>query len=867
MADAVGCSSAFPPWCSQLRTSHRRPLSASTAPPPTAGVVEVLGSIPLGQLDELSIAKAAEIIVKKCEAKNPNYVSIADRIVRRLIDERVASGDDSPRTDDITIELVNGVLDCYRALSSITAYDSHLDRALPNQSFAKKADELLAAAEEASERIGGGNTLMPGTDSYAIVVDAYAKIGAANKAENVLKRVEPKWMNNAPPLNDDEHGIKLQPNAAIYQAILIAWARSRQSDAARKAESILETMDLLHRQGYSNVRPSTLQFNTVINALAKSGEPGAAGRAEKIIDHMMHLSKDCSAIAAPDVRSFNTALHAYAISGETGAAEKAEALLQRMEELSKRGITTKCAPNTVSYNNVLNAWASSGEKGAASRSEAILEHMMTLSEDERDVCPNSISFNACIKAWATSGEKGAAERSEALLKQMEHLCKDGKDACPDTITYSAIIHAWAISGEAGAAERAEAILNRMEKLYTAGNASVRPNTVSYSAAINAYAKSREKGAAQRAEALLMRMNDANVKPNQITYVAVIDAWAKSKEVGSAERAHDILRHQLRLCEKGRAELRPSIASFTAVVDAYATEGLAEKAEELLNEMEQLSESNPAFRHIRPNRITYNAVIKALARKREPDSAARAELILKHMMMLHKSGRRDVSPDNVSFSSCIDAYAKSKASDAFGHAQRLFNKMRELDAEGMPNMKPNKVTYNALINALAFSDHQEKAVEAQRLLHEMELSHNISPDCLTYNAVLRACAYSYAEESREALRLAMEIFEVLHVSKTIRPSYHSYDIFFNVCRKASKDDEYERLVELAFKLCTNAGLLHPKTLRSLASNARKPFFQKLVGSTGFVTLKDLPPQWSRNTRLSTRSSRGNRAHSTRKLALT
>lgn len=87
------------------------------------------------------------------------------------------------------------------------------------------------------------------------------------------------------------------------------------------------------------------------------------------------------------------------------------------------------------------------------------------------------------------------------------------------------------------------------------------------------------------------------------YVAVIDAWAKSKEVGSAERAHDILRHQLRLCEKGRAELRPSIASFTAVVDAYATEGLAERAEELLNEMEQLSERDQAFRHIRPNRIT------------------------------------------------------------------------------------------------------------------------------------------------------------------------------------------------------------------------------------------------------------------------
>lgn len=256
---------------------------------------------------------------------------------------------------------------------------------------------------------------------------------------------------------------------------------------------------------------------------------------------------------------------------------------------------------------------------------------------------------------------------------------------------------------------------------------------------------------------------------------------------------------------------------------------------------------------------YNAIIKALARS---GSAARAESVLNKMMTLHESGCGDLSPDNITYSTCIDAYAKSKAPDAFENAQRLFKDLQELDSKGVANMQPNKVTYNALINALAYSNHPDKAEVAQNLLHEMT-SKDIVPDCLTYNAILRACACAEGDANtlRRALRVAMETFEALHKSNATKPSYHSYSMFFSVCRKASKDEEYERLVEMGFKLCTNAGLLHDKTLSYLARNTPKQFFQSLVRpKKGYVTIKDLPPQWSRNTRQS------NTHNSTRKLAL-
>lgn len=642
---------------------------------------------PIGALDRQSIDEAISTL--KQSRKGTNMLSTADLLLRRLIDEITCDEDGtgpSYAEEVVGVDLLHGVLQCYQLLSREAAEFSRQNRASPDKSHAQKAEDLLNYAEAASSKLGGVNMLTPGTDTYGIVIEAYAKVGDASKAEELLQRIEPKWLNETPsPKSKND---RFYPTSNLYQSVLAAWAFSRQPNSARMAESVLEKMSHLQRLGY-DVRFKTIHYNLVINALAKSGEHGAAVRAEKIIDHMMRESKDSSSPGArrvtPCSRTFNTCLHAYANSKERNAAEKAEALLNRMEDLHQNGETKDCAPNRISYNNVITAWSRSGVKGAAERAEAILAHMQRIAEmdESRETSPNEISFNGVMAAWSTSNERGAAARCQALLAHMTKLCREGnKDVCPDTVSYSTTIHALAVSGEKNAAERAQALLESMEKLHKEGISRVRPNTVCYTAVLNAISKSRDPDMAKKAEVLLQRMermaNDGNisVKPNHMTYATVIDCYSKSPQKGTANKARNLLDRLKQRAQEGECDLKPNINTYTAVLDAYSREGQVADAEKLLQDME---EQGP-----KPTSITYNVLIKAQARKRDALAGVRAEAYIDRMK------GNDVAPDRISYSSCVDAYGKSHAPNAYDNARRIFYEMIELEASGVPRMKPNKV---------------------------------------------------------------------------------------------------------------------------------------------------------------------------------
>ena len=64
--------------------------------------------------------------------------------------------------------------------------------------------------------------LTPGTDTYEIVIEAHAKVGDASKAEELLQRIEPKWLNETPsPGNKND---RFYPTSNLYKSVLAAWA-------------------------------------------------------------------------------------------------------------------------------------------------------------------------------------------------------------------------------------------------------------------------------------------------------------------------------------------------------------------------------------------------------------------------------------------------------------------------------------------------------------------------------------------------------------------------------------------------------------------------------------------------------------------
>lgn len=128
--------------------------------------------------------------------------------------------------------------------------------------------------------------------------------------------------------------------------------------------------------------------------------------------------------------------------------------------------------------------------------------------------------------------------------------------------------------------------------------------------------------------------------------------------------------------------------------------------------------------------------------------------------------------------------------------------------------------------------------------------NLEEDTITANALLRCCSNIRGQNVPEAikrtvLQFAMEIFQSIHKSGMMQPSYHTYLLFLTVCRWTSQGKEYEKLLEMTFNLCTSNGLLDKKTFKRLVSDAPKSLLRQLFGRGGRVSFDELPKEWSRN----------------------
>lgn len=91
-----------------------------------------------------------------------------------------------------------------------------------------------------------------------------------------------------------------------------AWAKSGEGvSAAQRAEEILQEMNRIYQQtGQENLRPTTGIFNAVINAWARSRDKMAPSRAEQILQ-WMHTLHETNPTIQPDKYTFNTGANRF----------------------------------------------------------------------------------------------------------------------------------------------------------------------------------------------------------------------------------------------------------------------------------------------------------------------------------------------------------------------------------------------------------------------------------------------------------------------------------------------------------------------------------------------------------------------------
>ena len=143
----------------------------------------------------------------------------------------------------------------------------------------------------------------------------------------------------------------------------------------------------------------------------------------------------------------------------------------------------------------------------------------------------------------------------------------------------------------------------MHDLEDFGSEDVSPNTVAYNTIIGAHARISNEhfpDAPLSAEKVLRRMLDlhhvqgnVNIIPDERSYLHVIQAWARAKRLKSGDRAEFWLRqmHKTNSEEDDdgddddhRSRIKPSVATYNAVMQAYCNIGEARKAEKLLKEL-------------------------------------------------------------------------------------------------------------------------------------------------------------------------------------------------------------------------------------------------------------------------------------------
>lgn len=128
-------------------------------------------------------------------------------------------------------------------------------------------------------------------------------------------------------------------------------AFSGARNAAEKAEQTLDYFGKLARRGnaYRRVKPNLNSYNIVINAYAKSRQVDAARKAEAILYRLIN-QKDKR--MRPNSRSFGVVISIWARSKERGAADRAEQLLHQMEKLYVEG-NRDAEPNVIVYSTVV----------------------------------------------------------------------------------------------------------------------------------------------------------------------------------------------------------------------------------------------------------------------------------------------------------------------------------------------------------------------------------------------------------------------------------------------------------------------------------------------------------------------------------
>ena len=496
--------------------------------------------------------------------------------------------------------------------------------------------------------------------------------------------------------------------------------------------------------------------------------------------------------------------------------ESERLLLERVEESE-----THNDYDTFSFNLILSAWAKQRSLEAAERADKLLQFLLKTSDQSKSKSVNadSYSYSNVLNAYAKSGGKRkAALRAEELLQQMERTMKISTDVC-----HNAVMDCWSLSEDDDAGRRAQVILTKLEE-NKERKKMPEPTKISYNICLKAWARS--KNGASQAHKLLTRMQnkkDEDLYPDKISFSTCIDAYCRGTGTTNltmaAEKAEELL-SQMEDASPHNPSLRPDVVAYTSVLYSYAKAGIdVDRALALIARMKKHAGEGP-------NATFLNTLIHLFAKQGKKD----------HAESLLKSMKQNDLADKISYTSVIAAHAN------VGNATRAFTLFEELEglykaSHNTERFMPTEKTFTSLIHAISKSkevsktsiDEVDQIIEKMHSLYDETKSPALLPSTATYSTIFYLL--SKMRDTRAPER-ATKMIEEMNSGELInvRPDATTYAYLINIFTKtrvreaAEKATKYLKEVEDGYAAGDDSlrptNLLYSAVLQAYAKSASR-----------------------------------------------
>jgi len=245
---------------------------------------------------------------------------------------------------------------------------------------------------------------------------------------------------------------------------------------------------------------------------------------------------------------------------------------------------------------------------------------------------------------------------------------------------------------------------------------------------------------------------------------------------------------------------------------------AKRASEILHKMEKSTD-------IRPSEKSYNLVIKALVKSREPDAVEEIERILDRMNAYTSEDDGYLRPLIESYNYYLYALANRKSTNTKQDADKATDLLNNLKARGSQHggSRPDVNTYNQVISILAKTKSASGAMQAQRIFDDMAKEANATGvyACTdTFNALMNCWLKIGPKRGRSHIERLLSTMVDLrsHGHDYASPDRVSVNTAISAVAKSYRKDSVKRVSFMLLNMEKTYGVLPDTTSYNLVIDA-------------------------------------------------